>query len=257
MKFGRLPRKHNSRIPHFSAFTAGRVLVPAPITVDWTTGMNPSFGMMLNDQLGDCTCAAVYHALQVWSFNALKKEDTEPDSAVGQLYEEACGWDGKMPPDNTDQGGVEQDVLTYLLNTGAPLSSSLRNKLLAFFEVDPRNLDDVRRVIYECGGIYIGFNVPDTIWSDGNLWHTTTSQNIIGGHAVWCPAASLSKSTIGAMSWGSRYDMSFDFWNTYVDECYALVDPSWVANTGMTPLGMSVADLEAAMQALQYEPPND
>ena len=91
---GRLARAHDPRIPHLSALLAGKTLPPPPAQVDYTKGMPKNLGMMLNDTLGDCTCAAVYHAIQVWTFNASKGKaiDTEPDSDVEKLYELACGY---------------------------------------------------------------------------------------------------------------------------------------------------------------------
>ena len=81
-KLGRLLRTYDPRIPHLSALRAGQTPPTPPASIDYTKGMPANLGMMLNDTLGDCTCAAVYHAIQVWSFNALKKIDTEPDSDV-------------------------------------------------------------------------------------------------------------------------------------------------------------------------------
>ncbi len=67
-------------------------LPPPPAAVDYTKGMPTDLGMMLNDSLGDCTCAAYYHARQVWTFNTGKMV-TEPDGDVEDLYVKACGYD--------------------------------------------------------------------------------------------------------------------------------------------------------------------
>jgi hypothetical protein len=106
-KLGRLHRSFDPRIPHYSALVTGKSVQPPPTEVDYTKGMPANLGMMLNDRLGDCTCAAVYHALQVWSFDATKGKsiDTEPDSDVEKLYELACGYKpqngGEGPGGNT------------------------------------------------------------------------------------------------------------------------------------------------------------
>src|SRR5580658_5046284 len=160
---GRLPRSHDPRIPHFSALIAGKSLPPPPAQVDYTKGMPNNLGMMLNDTLGDCTCAAVYHALQVWSFNAGGKMQTQPDGDVEKLYILACGYNPRAGGEGP--GGNEQHVLTYLLKTGAPFGPKGQSvqKIAAFVEVDPRNTDDVKRTIVDCGVAYIGFNVPQSV----------------------------------------------------------------------------------------------
>ena len=82
MKLGRLPRARNPAVPHLSALLAGRrsALAPAPPSCDYTTALPADLGMMGNNALGDCTCAALGHALQVWTANANPPIDTEPDA---------------------------------------------------------------------------------------------------------------------------------------------------------------------------------
>src|SRR5271156_345799 len=90
-KLGRLARAHDKRIPMLHTLTAGMALQPVKPAVDYTHGMPANLGMMLNDTLGDCTCAAYYHAVQVWSANAAGGIQTQPDGDVEKLYVLACG----------------------------------------------------------------------------------------------------------------------------------------------------------------------
>ena len=171
-KLGRTARTYDPRIPHMSALMAGKpALPPAPATVDNTKGMPADLGMMLNDTLGDCTCAAVYHAIQVWTFNSTqgKNMDTEPDSDVKKLYALACGYKPNTPGEGP--GGNEQHVLKYLLQHGAPCgpTGSTSNKIAGFVEVDPRVTDDVKLAIWNCGVAYIGFAVPASLMPPGRL----------------------------------------------------------------------------------------
>jgi hypothetical protein len=79
-----------------------------PARVDYTHGIK-DWGMMLNDKLGCCTIAALGHAVQIWTVNALGRELTVPDATILKYYEQ---WDGYNPADCfSDQGGVELDVL--------------------------------------------------------------------------------------------------------------------------------------------------
>jgi hypothetical protein len=245
MRLGRQPRTYNPSIPHMSALMAGRQLAPAPIECDYTKGMPDDLGFMLNDQLGDCTCAAYFHARQIWSYNATGTEITNSDSDVLGLYEKACAYDPSNP--TTDQGGNEQDVLTYLLNTGAPDCS----KILAFVEVDPRNMDDVKRAIYENGCAYIGINLPQSALSADNTvaWDVIPNDTIAGGHAVILVGYDLDGFDL--ISWGKRYRCTNAFMAQYCEESYAIADPLWIAKTGKTPLGMSITELENLMVALK------
>ncbi len=54
MKFGRLPRAHDPRIPHFSSLLTERKLLTPPSSCDYTAALPWSLGMYGNDALGDC-----------------------------------------------------------------------------------------------------------------------------------------------------------------------------------------------------------
>jgi hypothetical protein len=252
-KLGRLPRTHDPRIPHLSALVAGRTLPAPPAAIDYAKGMPADLGAMLNDSLGDCTCAAVYHALQVWSFNASKgaKMVTEPDADVERLYELACGYNPKLGGEGP--GGNEQHVLKYLLNTGAPMANGAPHRISAFVEVDPRLQDDVKRTIADCGLAYIGFNVPHYIVPDNApppaVWDIESKQtNIVGGHAVVLAGYDVDGARV--VSWGQYYTMTWAFFAKYVDEAYAIADRTWIEAGGKTPGGLTLAELEQMMKGL-------
>lgn len=254
MKFGRLPRTYRPEIPHYSSLAMGASLSPPPISVDWSIGVNPDWGVHLNSELGDCTIAAAFNAMELWSAHGRASEITEPDAKVLQAYEEFCGFNPTDP--TTDRGGVEQDVLARWLNRGMPIAEGPngRSKLFAFVEVDPRNYDDVKRVVNDCGGIYIGTDIPHFL-VDGPmpmLWDVNPGgdQNSAGGHAVWVTGYDATK--LNFVSWGSgAYAMTWDFWDKFVEEAYAISGKWWVDATGKTPLGLPLADLEAAMVAMR------
>jgi hypothetical protein len=254
-KLGRLPRSHDQRIPMLHTLLAGKALEPVVPAVDYTKGMPANLGMMKNDTLGDCTCAAYYHAIQVWSFNALKNIETEPDVDVEDLYEQACGY--KPSQGGEGPGGNEQHVLTYILKKGAPFGTNgqQRHKMVAFVEVDVKNTDNIKRSIYDCGVAYIGFNVPRYIVPQNAeppaVWdvHPNADNTIVGGHAV--VLAGYDANGARVISWGQYYTMTWAFFAKFVDEAYAIADPTWINARNQTPGGLSVQQLEQAMQEIK------
>jgi hypothetical protein len=254
LRLGRLHRAYNPRVPHMSALLAGQAPAAPPPQIDWTAKMPKELGVMRNDVLGDCTCAAYYHARQVWSFNTGGNMITEPDPDVVKLYVLACGYNPKVAGEGP--GGNEQHVLTYLLNKGAPTgpSGAPRDKIAAFVEVDPRNTDDVKRTIADCGVAYIGFNVPESVMPAGSpppeVWTVDPAHNkIVGGHAV--VLAGYDANGARVISWGQYYTMTWDFFATYVDEVYAIADNTWIDTKGTTPGGFTLDQLEQQMQGLK------
>jgi len=249
-KLGRLPRLFNPKIMHMSALMCAKNIPTPPDSVDWTKGIT-DWGMMNNDTLGCCTCAAVGHARQVWSVNVLT-EQTIPDDCVLKLYEAACGYKPGDP--STDQGGIEQNVLSYIMHTGIPLADGTVDKIIGFIEVDPRNSQDVKVTINDFGVAYIGFQVPNSIYDETGMpkaiWeYDANHTQVEGGHAIIC--VGYDNEYVTVISWGSIYKMSWQFFSAYTDEVYAIISPDWIASTGKDPLGMSVDDLKQLMVAIK------
>jgi len=226
--------------------------VPAPPpTRDWSAGMPNNLGAMLNDELGDCTIAGIYHARQIWSFNANPPIRTAPDAKVLKLYELACGYNPKKP--DTDQGGVEQEVLSYWLKNGAPIASGV-DTLSAFVEVNPKNRLSCQGSINDCGVLYVGMLVPNYIMAGAappTVWDLDPAgdQGIAGGHAV--AVCGYDATGFKFNSWGMWYTMTWAFWYKYLDEAYALADPLWIEKSGQSPVWMTLPALEAAMDVLR------
>jgi hypothetical protein len=255
-KFGRKDRRFDPRIPHYSALRMGvkAPLPPIPSSHNWATGMPADTGYLLNDQLGDCTIAGILHARQVWTFNATGTMAVVSDAEALWAYESWAGYVNGDP--NTDNGADEQTILTDWFKQGIRLnggSSIPRDHISAFIEVDPRNLSDVRRVIYEAGVCYIGFNVPSSLENSTppQVWDVVQGQtNIVGGHAV--VLTGYDGTTFDLLSWGSKYKMTIRFFETFTDETYCLINKDFVAATGKIPLGLSLQMLDNQMDALRH-----
>ena len=250
LKLGRLPRIFNPKIMHMSAIFGAKNIPTPPDSIDWTKGIT-EWGMMNNDVLGCCTCAAVGHARQVWTANVLT-EQTIPDDCVIKLYEAACGYNPSDP--STDNGGIEQNVLTYIMNYGIPLSDGSTDKIAAFMEVDPRNIQDVKITINDFGVAYIGFGVPESIYDETGMpksvWeYDPLHSSVEGGHAV--VAVKYDNDYVTVISWGSLYQMSWEFFTHYTDEVYAICSNDWISSTGKTPLGMTEDELKQLMSAIR------
>jgi hypothetical protein len=240
MKLGKLPARKDHRTLRMARYLTA-ALPPAPAAVDWTTGVTFPAGMMLNDQLGDCTCAAIGHAVQVWTA-AAGEEVTVPDAVVLGLYEAACGYNPADP--STDQGGVELDVLNYVRDRGTASPVAVPTMLSAFVACQPENREHIKQAIHLFGGAYIGLALPLTAQGDGD-WTMqlgggpSAMPGSWGGHAVFVPA--YDADGLICITWGVKKRMSWDFWDAYCDEAYALLSPLWK----VTQPGFDVASLTA------------
>lgn len=253
VKLGRLPRTYDSRIPQLRDLPSRAIIPKIPDTVNYAAKLPANLGMMLNDVLGDCTCAAVGHSEQVWTGNAQSTMITPTDAEIEQLYENACGYVPGNP--STDNGGVEQTVLGYWLTN--PVDN---NKLAAFIEINPNDIQEVYRCVWECGVVYIGLNVPSYMMDipPGGTWdlNPAADNTSIGGHAVII-VGYLPNGNFILISWGQVYYMTKAFWKVNVDEAYALANSEWIESTGKTPVGLTLPELKALMSAFKYTPSLD
>lgn len=212
-----------------------------PAAQDWTHDIT-KFGMMLNDTLGDCTCAAVGHYIQVQSVNAGGAEITVADGDVLALYEGAAGYKKGKPA--TDRGAACLTVLNYVRKNGI---AGGKHKLLAYAALEPSNTLHIKQSIFFFGAVYTGVALP--ISAQGQAVWSVPSGGPVGrgapgswgGHCI----SAVAYNAIGpvVISWGQLYQVTWAFWTTYCDEAYAVLGPDWL-NANKAPNGFNLAALQ-------------
>lgn len=233
--------KRDSRTLRLGAYL-GAELPPPPPEKDWTGGVT-AFGMMLNDQLGDCTIAALGHAVQTWSLASGGTEVTVPDSTIESAY---SSWDGYVSGNaSTDNGGIELDVLNDFRRDGLAGVS-----LLGYADPDPRNLLEIRQAIALLGGVYIGITLTNAQLAQ-SVWDVVPGDDsgIAGGHAVWVPKYEAGAYPFTCVTWGRLQPMTAAFWNSAVQEAHGLLSSDWLTTQG-SPAGFDLATLQADLALL-------
>ena len=242
LKLGRKAIKTDSRTLKLGKYLTPSLPTP-PASADWTKGI-ASWGVMLNDTLGDCTIAGCGHAVQVWTANT-GHEVTLPNATIEKYYEK---WDGYKPGDpSTDTGGIELDVLNDWRKQGFA-----RHKLMAFADPRPGNLTEIRQSIALFGGVYIGLAMPITaqkqdVWDVVPNGGADARPGSWGGHCVFVPK--YDETGFTCITWGAPQKMTIAFWNKYCDEAHTLLSPDWIAAKG-SPSGFDQAQLLADLQAI-------
>lgn len=209
--FGRVPKTHNNshRCIAFPGF---------------------AWGMMRNDDLGDCTCAAPGHARQVWSGGA----HTPTDAAVVALYDEVNG--------GVDEGANMIDVLNKMLKAETALE---QDTIIGYAAIDSQNEKLNRIAQYLFGGVYVGVNLPvnaqrqktwDLVAENGN------EPGSWGGHAVW--EVDITKIGPVYVTWGGLQQATWAWHFRYCDEQYAVLDDNYLNAHGRTPQGFRLRKLK-------------
>lgn len=238
-KLGKHPPVRDDRTFRFSAYVTS-ALPPPPAAVDYYQKV-PAWPMYYNDQYGDCTCAAAGHMIQNWSANA-GTEVTPPPQTVLSFYEHFVGTPGP------EAGCNMLSVLKYWRKAGLD-----QHKVQAFTSLELKNQSQARSAVSLMGGIYIGVELPDFAVKQGADLLTIpwvvppggpsgdAAPNPKNGHCI--PAVGYDADQLWIVTWGSPKSMSWDFYNAYADESYAVVSPDFIGSSGQSPEGFNLAAL--------------
>lgn len=242
-RYGKLPARSDAAVPWLDRHLSTAIPAPA-VSLHWTTRLVIAWGMMLNDRIGDCTCAAVGHAIQLMT-GLLGRLVTLADAVILKLY---CVLSGYDPCTGTnDNGCVEADVLAYWLKHGVG-----GHNIVAYGRVDQTNATVVKQVISLFGFAYIGTQVPAAWEQAPAVWdvpHDPAGSKIVGGHAVIL--VGYDEDGYDLISWGQLFRMTNAAFAKYVDEVWGVVSSDWVKAHGTAPSGIDLQAAIADMQALE------
>lgn len=216
------------------------LLPPAPSSCNLSSKMT-NIGMMLNDSLGDCTCATVGHIIQQWTA-ACGSQIILPDSDILALYEKVGGYVAGNP--STDEGAVALDVLNYWAKNGIS-----DHNLVAYACLDTNHIAQAKAAIYYFGAAYIGVELPESA-AKQNIWDVPWlgtlgkgKKGSWGGHAI--PIVAYDSSFVYCVTWGEIKAMTWSFYTTYCDEAYALLSMDWINTaTKLSPENFDLAALQ-------------
>ncbi|MDQ6772942.1 MAG: hypothetical protein M3024_08140 [Candidatus Dormibacteraeota bacterium] len=238
MRLGRGPRLDDPRTIQLTDLLAPTV-PSAPAMLDLTVGIK-DWPMYANDRLGDCTCAALGHMLEVWSQEAAGSARILSDQDIVTLYDLVNG--------GQDNGASELTVLR-VMRGGAGLAG---DHVFAYAAVDPSNQPLVRAATWMFSGLYIGIAMPKSAQAQvGHVWTPVAGPDGQaggwGGHAVNVVGYDASGLTV--VTWGRMQRMDWAFWKAYVDEAWALLPVDFeVFKSRLAPAGFNFAQLQGLLQ---------
>ena len=235
-RFGKHPPKIDYRTLRFKSYlTPGLPAPPASYDVlptvyqkVGTSDPTKLFPMDGNDTLGDCTIAALAHAVTVYR-GLLGKEVIMGQAAVVKLYYHLTG--------GVDSGLNELDVLNYWRQHRVS-----GDQILSYVAVDPKNHTHVQQAIKLFGGVYIGFQVQQNCVQEFDAHQPWTAGPLTNdGHAVF--AVAYDKNGVTVLTWGNTQQATWGWWDECVDEAYAILPPE--AKDAQFAPGFNIAQLEA------------
>jgi hypothetical protein len=250
LKLGKQLARHDPRTLLLASYVTPSLPAP-PDQADLTSKVN-SWGMMENDQLGDCTCAAAGHLIMEWTANAGKKMVTPTDKQIVAAYSAITGYNPTTGAN--DNGAVEIDVLNYWRQSGIA-----GHKIGAYVALEPSNHIHIMDSVYVFEGCYIGLQLPTSAqaqvqnhqpWSVPPGGPTGDGKpGSWGGHAV--PVVAYDTRGVIVVTWGALQAMTWSFWEAYCDEAYAILSTDYLNDKQQSPAGFNMQQLEADLADLK------
>lgn len=186
----------------------GPTAVQPPSVAEW--------GMLGNDQLGDCTIAGAAHLRMA---NAAENNEPLPTFTTNEVESIYLGLTGGQ-----DTGLNEAQVLQTWSTSGL-----FGSTIAGYAPVDHRNASELRSVVAAFGGSYLGVVVPAPAqqqFAAGQPWDltgTAADRQIEGGHCV--PAVGYDDYFVYVVTWGAIQKATWPWMATYLEEAWAVVTP--------------------------------
>jgi hypothetical protein len=206
--------------PHLKVSRILTSELPAPPdSVDWLAAVPAgAWGILGNDQVGDCTVAGVAHKRigDAWVNKGVRLDVSTVDCL--KFYSH-FGY--RLGDESTDRGAVCQDVLAYWHRHGF-----LGEKTLAYARVNIDDHDELRQAIDLFGQIYVGVTITQSAeeqFNAGTIWDVTRRSPDLGGHCITLGA--YDKKGLGAVTWGRVQRLTWRWWDAYGEEAWVAFNP--------------------------------
>jgi len=177
------------------------------------------WGMLGNDQYGDCAWAGPAHETML--FNRIFKGHDVPFTTDAVLSDYAStGFDPKTGAN--DNGTYCRQMFGYRRSTGIVDANGTRHKIDAYASIDAQDWDTMIRALAVFGAVGIGFNFPGsamTQFNRGDAWDVPIS-SFEGGHYVCCVGSMDPKNEVTVITWGRRQIMTRAFYEKCNDETW-------------------------------------
>lgn len=209
-----------------------------------------------NDQLGDCTAAAIAHIVGENSLSTYGREIIFTSPQIRDFYFGTSG--------GVDQGANMGDCLQRWRSVGMIDSSGKAHRILGYAALDRGNLAQLEaaQFLFD-GAIFSGAALPDRVVPPGQdwveiLWDGNDGlPNPYNGHAFSLPGYEKRGGPYWRTTWGDcREGMDGAFYTAFCDEIYvAFTEDLLDEATDKSADGFSRAELLADLDEVTGVPP--
>ena len=245
-KLGKLPFKADKRDFMFAKYRAGAPLPPHPAQFGHEQ-LVTNWGMLGNDQVGDCAIAGPMHMIMLWRAASGRPCTFTTENAIA-AYSAISGYNPNRP--NSDAGCQMRSVLNYWRQTGFKDAAGNVHKIGAYLNIPLGDVNSLIEALWLFGAVNAGLLVPRSIYAQfqaGQSLAVVKGSPIIGGHCL--PFVGQRANIVGC-TWGSVIPITAPFRQKYYDEYWAVISEDELNGQGVSPEGFNWPQLQADLAAL-------
>lgn len=222
LKFGKLPATFPAGHELYTLRAVQADPLPAaPSRFGFGLWFHGAWGMLGNDQYGDCAWAGPAHETMIFTQIGAGKHAPFTTECVLADYSAVTGFNPNDP--NTDVGSNMGDVMDYRRTTGVGDATGARHKIELAVRIPLYDWDTFIRCVHTFGVVAMGFEVAqsaETQFGNGQPWDDVGDRNILGGHYVPVVGSLASDKEASCITWGARQRLTRAFWEAYADELW-------------------------------------
>ncbi len=246
MKYGRLPAVFPGGLRTLDYYCAGPLpKAPASLAVPTppsSVNDGTPWGMLGNDQYGDCGVAGLEHGFEC-AASATKETEAFPSRGGAVSYYMTY-------TDGQDSGVVLSQYLAYVRQHGY-----FGHTVDAYAPVAVHDVPTLQTATWLYGFSYTGITVyagmeqaaqstPDPCW----VWDSSTlTGGVVGGHCI--PVVAYDDNYLYALTWGNVVAIAYPTWHQIADEAWGVITGELVARQG-DGRGISIDALRADLEGL-------
>ncbi len=255
MQLGRVPSIRDARTLWFNNYISIEQLRTAreEIHKDWC-----AFPMLANDKYPCCASAAAGHMVHHW---------TELTEDLVLLDEDPIVVAHTALTGGALQQGVSMlDALKYWRKTGIG-----EHAIHSFVQTRAKDRGDLKCAVHLFGAAYLGLDLPNFAYPPPEPidvrtipaipWEipaTATPEDVepqaSKGHCV--AAVGYNERVVYVVTWGTLKTMSWEFFERYTAESYAVLSRDWVSEEMTSPTGFDLGALERDLYLVSTPSPS-
>lgn len=246
LKLGKKPARKDAVLLKFSRYVTYQLPPPPETGGHRDLITTPDWGILGNDQYGDCVWAGAAHETILWNKEAGNDVIFSPEAVLSD-YSASTGFNPNDP--NTDGGTDMQLAAKYRQDTGILDASGNRHKIGAYLALETDR--DIKQAIHLFGAVGIGVEFPDSAMNqfDANQdWTVVSGANVDGGHYI--PGITYDKDFVYVVTWGKVVRASWHFIHKYMDEGIVYLSEERLV-AGKSLEGFDLTQLQTDLRAIR------